>query len=95
MAIQVRYIVHDDFDGTTDGVGTYRFALQGREYEIDLSPANLTRLREALAPFITAGRRLPKSSRKTGTKPSKAATPRGRPGRRAAPPTPSGAAQMR
>jgi len=63
MATRVHHVVHDDFDASTEGVGTYRFALEGREYEIDLSQANLARLRAALAPFIAAGRRLPKSGR--------------------------------
>ena len=60
MATRVQYTVVDDLDASTDDVGTYRFALDGVEYEIDLSADNLTRLRGALAPFITAGRRLPK-----------------------------------
>lgn len=60
MATRVQYTVIDDLDASTDTVGTYRFALEGVDYEIDLSETNLTRLRAALAPFITAGRRLPK-----------------------------------
>ncbi len=69
MATRVQYIVIDDLDASTDGVGTYRFALDGVEYEIDLSQPNWQRLRDALAPFIRAGRRLPKTkpaSRRTG-----------------------------
>ena len=31
--------------------------MDGRAYEIDLSPANSARLRDALAPFISAARR--------------------------------------
>jgi hypothetical protein len=49
----------DDLDGTVleSGNGTtIRFALEGRQYEIDLSTANAQRLRAALAPFISAGR---------------------------------------
>ena len=60
MAVHIQRTVVDDFDASTDGVGTYRFALEGVEYEIDLSEANLQRLRGALAPFISAGRRLAK-----------------------------------
>ena len=60
MAVHIRYTVVDDLDASTDGVGTYRFALEGVEYEIDLSHANLQRLRAALAPFASAGRRLPR-----------------------------------
>ena len=31
--------------------------LEGRSYEIDLSSSNIDKLRDALAPFITAGRK--------------------------------------
>jgi hypothetical protein len=64
VATRIEHLVIDDLDASSDGVGTYRFALEGVEYEIDLSPANLQRLRTALAAFIRAGRRLPKH--KTG-----------------------------
>ena len=60
MAVHIRYTVVDDLDASTEGVGTYRFTLEGVEYEIDLSQANVQRLRAALAPFTSAGRRLPK-----------------------------------
>ena len=60
MATRIRRTVVDDLDASTDGVGTYRFAIEGVEYEIDLSEANLQRLRTALAPFTAAARRLPK-----------------------------------
>jgi hypothetical protein len=56
----VQYTVVDDLDASTDSVGTYRFALEGVDYEIDLSKPNVGMLRDALAPFIAAGRRLPK-----------------------------------
>jgi hypothetical protein len=59
MATRVVYTVVDDLDASTDNVGRYRFPLDGIEYEIDLSAPNLSRLHAALAPFITAGRRLP------------------------------------
>jgi hypothetical protein len=60
VAVHIQRTVVDDFDASTDAVGTYRFALEGVDYEIDLSQANLQRLRAALAPFTSAGRRLPK-----------------------------------
>ncbi|GAB3852363.1 Lsr2 family protein [Dactylosporangium cerinum] len=63
MAKLIRTVVTDDLDASTDGVGTYRFALEGVDYEIDLSEANLATLRGALAPFVAAGRRLPKQQR--------------------------------
>ena len=60
MVTRIQRIVEDDFDRSTEGVGTYRFALEGVEYELDL--AENERRRAALRPFIAAGRRLPKNS---------------------------------
>jgi len=60
VATRITTTVIDDFDGDA-AAGTYRFALQDATYEIDLSEANLARLRDALAPFIAAGRRLPRN----------------------------------
>ncbi|WP_428962230.1 histone-like nucleoid-structuring protein Lsr2 [Micromonospora fluostatini] len=60
MAIETIFVVTDDLDRSTDNVGTHRFALDGVEYEIDLAPHNLARMRDAFAPYIAAGRRLPK-----------------------------------
>lgn len=70
MATKTIVLVTDDMDHSTDNVGTYRFALEGVEYEIDLAPHNLARIREALAPYIAAGRRLPKrtSARRRSTR---------------------------
>jgi hypothetical protein len=62
MAIKTTHVLYDDLDGSTDEVGTYRFALEGAAYEIDLSPHNFDRMAAAFAPFITAGRRLPKTA---------------------------------
>jgi hypothetical protein len=46
----------DDLDGS-QAEEQVAFAVDGRSYEIDLSSANSARLREALAPFISAARR--------------------------------------
>ncbi len=57
-----RRIVHqlvDDLDGTVLEVGegeTVLFSLDGVAYEIDLTGSNAAALRDALAPFIAAGR---------------------------------------
>ena len=59
----------DDLDGTVleSGNGsTIRFALEGRQYEIDLSTANAERLRSALSPFISAGRSVAGSRSSSG-----------------------------
>jgi hypothetical protein len=61
----------DDLDGTVleSGNGaTVRFALEGRQYEIDLSTANAQRLRAALAPFISAGRSVAGTRGSTGAR---------------------------
>lgn len=58
-----RRIVHqlvDDIDGTLLEVGegeTIHFSLNGIAYEIDLTNAHADELREALDPYIKAGRR--------------------------------------
>jgi hypothetical protein len=46
----------DDLDGS-QAEEQVAFAVDGRSYEIDLSAANGARLREALAPYISAARR--------------------------------------
>lgn len=57
-----RRIVHqlvDDLDGTVLEVGsgeTVLFSLDGTAYEIDLTDENAAALRDALGPFISAGR---------------------------------------
>lgn len=72
MATRIQRFLVDDLDASTDGVTTHHVGVDGTVYEIDLSAANLAKLREALAPFLTAGRRLPK----------RAAAPRRGPGTR-------------
>src|SRR5690348_17230104 len=57
MAQRVITKFTDDLDGA-EASGSVEFALDGRAYEIDLSDANASKLRDALAPFIAAARRL-------------------------------------
>lgn len=60
MARKIIHQLVDDLDGTVlePGEGqSVQFALDGRGYEIDLTDANATALRELLAPYIGAGRR--------------------------------------
>lgn len=63
-----RRIVHqlvDDLDGTLLEVGegeTVLFSLDGTAYEIDLTDANAAALREALAPYIAAGRSISRAA---------------------------------
>lgn len=66
-----RRIVHqlvDDLDGTLLDVGsgeTVLFSLDGVAYEIDLTADNAVALREALQPYVAAGRRV--SGSRSGT----------------------------
>jgi hypothetical protein len=46
----------DDIDGS-EADEQVEFAIDGKAYEIDLSTANSSRLRDALAPFVSAARR--------------------------------------
>jgi hypothetical protein len=57
VAQQVITKFTDDLDGS-EASGSVEFALDGREYEIDLSDENASKLRDALAPFVSAARRL-------------------------------------
>ena len=72
MAKKTTVTLVDDLDGS-QAEEQVTFAVDGRSYEIDLSKANGTRLRDALAPFISAARRT------GGRRASAAATPTARP----------------
>jgi hypothetical protein len=56
VAKQTTVTIIDDIDGSS-GAEPVEFAFEGRSYEIDLSPGNADRLREALAPYLAAARR--------------------------------------
>jgi hypothetical protein len=56
MAQKVHVVLIDDIDGG-DADETVRFALDGVNYEIDLSAANAARLRGALAEFVGHARK--------------------------------------
>lgn len=69
MASKTVVTVVDDLDGTTEGAMTTTFALGGTLYEIDLSPEHLAELRQALAPYVAAGRQVGgKPAKKAGKK---------------------------
>ena len=57
MAQQVQILFTDDLDGSA-AEGTIRFGLDGTEYEIDLNGEHAQQLRDALAAYVTAGRRV-------------------------------------
>jgi hypothetical protein len=62
VPFMARRIVHqlvDDLDGSVLEVGegeTVLFSLDGVAYEIDLTEGNAAALRDALAPYVAAGR---------------------------------------
>ena len=56
MAQKVTVSLEDDLTGGP-AKQTVRFAFDGTDYEIDLNPKNAQALRDALAPYVTAGRR--------------------------------------
>lgn len=56
MAQRVQVVLEDDIDGSKADE-TVRFSMDGAEYEIDLSSENAQKLREALTPWVEAGRR--------------------------------------
>jgi hypothetical protein len=56
MAQRVNVVLVDDIDGT-DASETVSFALDGVDYEIDLSDEHAGQLREAVAPYVGHARR--------------------------------------
>jgi nucleoid-associated protein Lsr2 len=57
MAQRVQVILEDDYEGGTADE-TISFALDGAEYEIDLSAKNAAGLRDALAPWLAHARKI-------------------------------------
>ena len=57
MAQRVQIILEDDID-QSPAVETIEFALDGVNYEIDLSAANAKKLRAAFDPWVSAGRKV-------------------------------------
>jgi hypothetical protein len=57
MAQRVQTLFIDDLDGSA-AEGTVRFGLDGTEYEIDLNAEHAQQLRDALAAYVRAGRRV-------------------------------------
>ena len=84
MAQRVQIILEDDYDGG-EADETVTFALDGAEYEIDLSSANAEKLRDELAIWIGHARKTGGRRRRTGgsggtSSSSKAADSAGGPG---------------
>lgn len=59
MAQKVLVQLVDDLDGTSsEDIETVSFALDGVNYEIDLGPDNAQKLRDGVAEFVDAARRI-------------------------------------
>jgi nucleoid-associated protein Lsr2 len=63
MATKIQTLLVDDLDGG-EAAGTIRFALDGTQYEIDLSAAHGDELRSALARYLTHARKTGGTTRK-------------------------------
>ena len=63
MAQKVQTLFIDDIDGSA-AEGTVRFELDGTEYEIDLNAEHAQQLRDALAAYVRAGRRVSGGTRR-------------------------------
>ena len=63
MAQKVQTLFVDDLDGS-EAEGTVRFGLDGTEYEIDLNAEHGRQLRDALARYVAAGRRVGAGTRR-------------------------------
>jgi len=57
MATRIVTELHDDLDGS-DATQTVRFALDGIEYEIDLSDRNANRFRDTFEEFVGHARKV-------------------------------------
>ncbi|MEY7975907.1 Lsr2 family protein, partial [Streptomyces pilosus] len=62
MAQKVVVTLFDDIDGS-EAAETIAFGLDGKSYEIDLNEANARKLRQALEPYVDAGRKRSRSGR--------------------------------
>jgi hypothetical protein len=65
VASRVVTLLTDDLDGS-EAEETISFCLEGFSYEIDLSKAHAQDLRDALEPYVKAGRRTGRDSRRRG-----------------------------
>jgi hypothetical protein len=63
VAQKIQTLFIDDLDGSA-AEGTLRFGLDGTEYEIDLNEKHAEALREALARYVSAARRVSGTTRR-------------------------------
>ncbi|MGC0383622.1 histone-like nucleoid-structuring protein Lsr2 [Streptomyces sp. SAI-129] len=63
MAQRVVVTLFDDIDGSEAAERTIAFGVDGRMYEIDLNETNARKLRKALEPYVSAGRKRSRSGK--------------------------------
>jgi len=63
VAQKIQTLLIDDLDGSA-AEGTVRFGLDGTGYEIDLTAGHAAELRDALARYVDAARRVSSSARR-------------------------------
>ena len=63
MAQKIQTLFIDDLDGSA-AEGTVRFGLDGTQYEIDLNAGHAKELRDALARYVDAARRVGSGARR-------------------------------
>ena len=73
MAQQVQTLFIDDIDGGA-AEGTVRFALDGTDYEIDLSGKHSGELHDALRRYIDHARKVGGTARRPGARPGRKAS---------------------
>jgi hypothetical protein len=69
MAQKVQVLLVDDLDGG-EASETVSFALDGNNYEIDLSGKNATEMRDAFAKYVGAARKAGRSGSSSGSRSS-------------------------
>jgi len=62
MARKVQVILSDDLDENVPADETVSFALDGTNYEIDLSDSNAREMRDALSRYVQAARKVGRAS---------------------------------
>jgi hypothetical protein len=60
MAKRTIHMLVDDIDGG-EAEETVKFAIDGAQYEIDLSKKNAAKMRDALAPYVAVGTKVARS----------------------------------
>jgi len=75
MAQKVSITLTDDIDGT-EAAETLTFALDGINYEIDLSSKNAAKFREGFGKYVGAARRIGKATGKAGKRTQIGPSPR-------------------